>query len=126
VILYCGIYDLALANSRGAYGHFMRTATWAYSGNRDGLKAEHLSEFSVARFVTAGFPPAFISAGNADPLLPHSRELAQSLAKLGVVVDSLFFADEHKPALPHEYQFNLDTEEGREALERSVKFLSRY
>ena len=126
VILYCGIYDLALANSRGPYGHFMQTATWAYSGHRDGLKAEHLSEFSVARFVTAAFPPAFISAGNGDPLLPHSRELAQSLAKLGVAVDGLFFADDRKPALPHEYQFNLDTDEGREALERSLKFLSRY
>jgi acetyl esterase len=126
MILYCGIYDLGLANSRGPYGHFMHTATWAYSGRRDGLKAEHLSEFSVARFVNADFPPAFISAGNADPLLPHSLELAQTLAKLGVAVESLFFAGEHKPALPHEYQFNLDIDEGREALERSVKFLSRY
>ena len=126
VILYCGLYDLALANSRGLYGHFMHTATWAYSGHRDGLKAEHLSEFSVARFVTAEFPPAFISAGNADPLLPHSRELTQALARQNVAVDSLFFADDHKPELPHEYQFNLDAPEGREALERSVKFLSRY
>jgi acetyl esterase len=126
VILYCGIYDLSLANSRGPYGHFMHTASWAYSGRRDGLKAEHLSEFSVVRFVTNDFPPAFISAGNADPLLAHSKELAHSLAKQGVAVESLFFADDLKPALPHEYQFNLDRPEGREALERSVKFLARW
>src|SRR3954470_5907391 len=124
VILYCGLYDLALANSRGAYGHFMHTATWAYSGRRDGLKAEHLSQFSVARFVTSAFPPAFISAGNADPLLPHSRALAQTLEKQGATVDGLFFADDHKPALRHEYQFDLDTDAGRMALERSMQFLA--
>lgn len=126
VILYCGIYDLALAKSRGPYGHFMQTASWAYSGRPDGLKVEYVSEFSVAHFVTGDFPPAFISAGNGDPLLPHSRELAQVLAKRGVPVDSLFFADDRKPALPHEYQFNLDSDAGREALERSVVFLSRH
>ena len=126
VILHCGIYDLALPSLRGPYGHFMNTATWAYSGRRDGLQAEHTSQFSVARFVTADFPPAFISAGNGDPLLPHSQALAQALAKQGVPVDALFFPSNRKPVLPHEYQFNLDSDAGREALERSMRFLSRY
>lgn len=126
VILHCGIYDLALPGLRGPYGHFMDTATWAYSGRRDGLKAEHTSQFSVARFVTAAFPPAFISAGNGDPLLPHSRALAEALGRRGVQVDALFFAEDRKPALPHEYQFNLDTDAGREALERKVKFVARW
>lgn len=125
VILHCGIYDLALPGLRGAYGHFMSTATWAYSGRRDGLKDERTSQFSVARFVTADFPPAFISAGNGDPLLPHSRALAEALARRGVEVDALFFAQDRRPALPHEYQFNLDTDAGREALERKVKFVAR-
>jgi acetyl esterase len=126
VILHCGIYDLALPSLRGPYGHFMSTATWAYSGRRDGLEAEHTSQFSVARFVTAEFPPAFISAGNGDPLLPHSRALAQALGRRGVEVDALFFAEDRKPPLPHEYQFNLDTDAGREALERKVKFVARW
>ena len=126
VILHCGIYDLALPSLRGPYGHFMNTATWAYSGRRDGLQAEHTSQFSVARFVTADFPPAFISAGNGDPLLPHSRALAEALARQGVHVDTLFFANDRKPVLPHEYQFNLETDAGREALERAVKFVARW
>jgi acetyl esterase/lipase len=124
VILYCGIYDLALPGLRGPYGHFMNTATWAYSGRRDGLQGEHLSQFSVARFVTAEFPPAFISAGNGDPLLPHSRALAEALGRQGVQVDALFFPEDHKPAVPHEYQFNLDTDAGREALERAIIFVA--
>ena len=39
-------------------------------------------------------------------------------------VERLFFADDHKPPLPHEYQFNLDVAAGRTALERSVAFLT--
>ena len=80
-------------------------------------------EFSVARFVTADFPPTFISVGNADPLVRHSQVMADALQKKGVRVDSLFFPDDYRPALPHEYQFNLDSGAGKEALERTVRFL---
>jgi len=56
--------------------------------------------------------------------LPQSIALADRLASRGVRVERLFFAD-YKPSLPHEYQFNLDNEAGRLALERSVAFLAR-
>jgi hypothetical protein len=36
----------------------------------------------------------------------------------------LFFPDAYTPPLPHEYQFNLDIEAGRIALERSIKLLA--
>lgn len=74
--------------------------------------------------MTADFPPAFISAGNADPLLRHSTALAETLASHGVSVDSLFFPSDYAPGLPHEYQFNLDTDAGRLALDRSGAFLA--
>ena len=51
----------------------------------------------------------------------HCRD---ALTKLGVRVDALFFPADYEPALPHEYQFNLDTEAGRLALDRSVAFLN--
>jgi acetyl esterase len=123
VILHCGIYDLGLAKFDGPYGHFMRTIVWSYSGRKEFGEKMQLSAFSIPRSVTAEFPPTFISVGNADALLPHSRALADALEKRGVKVDRLFFPDDFKPALPHEYQFNLDTGAGREALERTVRFL---
>jgi hypothetical protein len=44
---------------------------------------------------------------------------------VGVQVEVLFFPDDYRPVLGHEYQFDLDSAAGREALERSVSFLSR-
>ena len=101
----------------------MRTIVWSYSGVKEFGEKARLPEFSVPRHVTGDFPPAFISVGNADPLLPHSRVLADALVKRGVKVDTLFFPEDYRPALPHEYQFHLDTGAGREALERTVRFL---
>jgi acetyl esterase/lipase len=126
VVLYCGPYEAGLSKGEGLYGHFVGTSVWAYSGVRDPEKRRLNPEFSVGRFVTPAFPPAFISAGNADPLLPHSRLLAERLAKRGVKVDTLFFPDDQRPPQPHEYQFNLDADAGRIALERSVAFLSAH
>ena len=76
----------------------------------------------IPPYVTANFPPSFITAGNIDPLLPHSKVLATALKKTGVTTDTLFYPDDYTPALNHEYQLNLDTKEGMNALDRMVKF----
>jgi acetyl esterase/lipase len=120
VILHCGVYDLGNERPAGPYAHFMLTAIWSYGGRKE---PSHMAEMSVLRYVTADFPRAFISAGNADPLLSHSRALAATLTKAGVKVDTLFFRENYRPELPHEYQFNLDTEAGRLALQRTLEFL---
>ena len=78
----------------------------------------------VENFLTPGFPPAFISVGNADSLASQSYALADALRREGVRVDALFFARDHRPELPHEYQFYLDTEAARLALARSRQFLT--
>ncbi len=74
--------------------------------------------------ITKEFPPFFISVGNADPLAPLSYGLKQRADELGIANEALFFPPDHAPPLPHEYQFNLDSEAGQLALERSVNFLS--
>ena len=95
----------------------------AYFGAKDFMADPRVETFSVLHHVTPSFPPSFISAGNADPLEPHSRALAASLEAQGVKVDALFFPDDYVDALPHEYQFNLDNEAGQHAMDRSVAFL---
>jgi hypothetical protein len=62
--------------------------------------------------------------GNADPLLFHSKILVEAARRLGVTVDALFFPDDYTPPLQHEYEFDLDAEAGKIALQRSLKFVA--
>ncbi|RPE80153.1 alpha/beta hydrolase [Vulcaniibacterium tengchongense] len=125
VLLYCGAYDVTMANSDGPYAGLLETLLWSYSGRKDFLRDPGIAAAAVIRYVTPDFPPAFVSAGNADPLAPQSRAFAAALRRQGVAVDALFFPGHHVPALPHEYQFDLDTAAGRLALERSAAFLAQ-
>ncbi len=118
VILYCGVYDAARANFFRKDGVLSK-----YFGTQDFMNDPRIEQFSVARQMTSDFPPIFLSVGNADTFAPQSYFLAESAKSLGVVIDSLFFDGNYSPALPHEFQFDLDSTAGRLALERSVKFL---
>ena len=123
VLLYCGAYTIEGLNLGGPFGNFLRTVLWSYSGGRDFRTNTHFATAGVINYVTAEFPSTFISAGNADPLVRQSIAFAEALASRKVRVESLFFSENYEPALPHEYQFNLDKEAGQLALERSVDFL---
>lgn len=127
-VLACGALDLSLADQTGskAGAAFLRTVTWAYSGRRDFRTVPGFEHMSVAEHVTARFPPTFITAGNADPLLPHSLSMARRLEALGVETDTLFFESDRVPALGHEFQFDLDSDAGQEALARITAFLRRH
>ena len=121
VLLFCGVFDVTqMGKGGGILGWFVSSATWAYSGNRDGAGIETMS---IAPHVTPAFPPAFVSAGNADPLGPQSVAIARALETKGVSVTSLFFPPDHQPPLGHEYQFDLDTAGGRRALDEAVRWL---
>jgi acetyl esterase/lipase len=122
-ILYCGAYDVTRMDLGGPFAGFLRTVLSAYAGHEDFLTDSRFAPASVVNHVTAAFPPTFISVGNADPLREHSHAFAQALRERGVPVRTVFFPDDHGPALPHEYQFDLDTDAGRLALERSLAFL---
>lgn len=124
LLLYCGPYNLRAANLNGEFGTALKSFLWSYSGGTDFMTNSKFATITLVDYVTSDFPPAFISAGNADPLLGHSLELAEILGNFGVKIDTLFFPSDHIPAQPHEYQFNLDSDEGQLALHRSVKFLS--
>lgn len=126
MLLNCGAYDLALPDYNGEFGKFLHTVLWAYSGKKDFLNDPTLKQASVVNYVTNAFPPSFITAGNDDPLEPQSQEFAKKLTSLRVPVSTLFYPSDHQPKLPHEYQFDLDTEDGVKALSAILAFLSMY
>ena len=126
VLLFCGAYDFDLAGGSSLLGRwFLETALWSYSGLRDHATDERFGRASVAHHLSPAFPPTFVSAGNDDPLLPHSVGLAERLDALGVDCEDLFFPPGDDQRLGHEYQFDLDSEAGQTALDEAVVFLRR-
>ncbi len=123
MVLACGVYDMSRADNGSLYGRFFTAVFWAYSGRRDFRDDARLRLMSVAEHLTPAFPPTFITAGNGDALLPQSRELAERLRALDVPVDALLYPPQHRPHLPHEYQFNLDSPDAQDALRRIVAFV---
>lgn len=123
-LLFCGAYRIDGIDLDGDFGWFLRSVLWAYTGVKDFMDDPAVQTASVANYVTASFPPTFISGGNGDPLTPQSIFMAQQLSDAGVPVETLFFPQDHQPPQPHEYQFNLGSPEGQEALQRALAFLS--
>lgn len=123
ILLYCGPYETDKINTEGDFGAFMRTVLWSYSGDRNFVNNAYFKTASVLNFVTKDFPPSFISVGNDDPLGYHSLALADKLDSLGVEVDRLFYPKGFAPKLPHEYQFNFDTDAAKLALDKSINFV---
>lgn len=123
-LLYCGVYDISgMGKNGGILGWFVGSAGWAYSGKRNWREDAQFRTMSVAEHLTRAFPPAFISAGNADPLTPQSVELAKALAHADIPVETLMFPTDYMPPLGHEYQFDLNGSAGKLALEKSVAWL---
>lgn len=125
-ILNCGAYDLSLPDYNGDWGKFLHTVLWAYAGTSDFIHDPALRHASVVNYVTKEFPSSFITAGNADPLEEQSTEFAKKLHSLGVATSTLFYPDNHEPKLQHEYQFNLDNQDGAKALEQMTAFLEKH
>lgn len=125
MVLNCGAYDLALPDYSGEFGGLLHTVLWAYSGKKDFLNDPTIQPASVVNYVTSDFPPTFITAGNVDPLEDQSTEFAKKLQSLGVFTNTLFYPQDHQPALSHEYQFNLDNADGQNALKQIVSFIEQ-
>jgi acetyl esterase/lipase len=127
-ILFCGIYKMSglvhpSPELPKIIGWGDDTAVWSYAGTKD-FSDPVVKQMSPYYHVTASFPPTFISGGNADPLTnEQSRPFAKVLQDMKVPVTTSFFSDDHQPKLPHEYQFNLDTEDGEEAMSRMIDFV---
>lgn len=126
-VLMCGAYDLFLPDyGDGVMGRFQRDIIWAYTGEKHFLEDSRLAYASLPQHVTDAYPPTFISAGNGDPLEPHSHSMAEALRAADVPTDELFFPPGTEPEIPHEYQFQLAQEPAQEAFDRVVDFLETH
>jgi acetyl esterase len=129
VILHCGYDDMRTFIDRGllapaVFRWGIGTVVRAYTGDR-ATDSAAIRQMSTIDHITADFPPTFIAGGNADPLTDaQSRPFAERLNDLGVDVTTRFVPPDPRPALGHEFQFNLDNEDGADVLRRTVAFLA--
>jgi acetyl esterase len=122
-VLFGGLFDGQKLKVKGVLGERLTTALWAYFGTKDMAGDERLETFSVLRQVGAAFPPAYISAGNGDPLLKQSLSMAKALEEKGVTVHEVFFPPEFEPKLDHQFQFDLGSGAARDAFNELTDFL---
>lgn len=125
-LLFCGIYDaVGLDDSDRFFEAALESAMWSLARTRRWQTSAACREMSVRNHVTAAFPPAFLAAGNADPLTRRQTPpMVARLRELGVEVE------EYSPGTPespvnHEFQYWLATAEGAEAFERAVAFFTK-
>jgi acetyl esterase len=127
LVLACGLYDLQLVRHPAvpAGRLFVQASMQAYAGQRRFLDDPAFAAWSVTDHLSPAFPPTLITAGDVDPLRPHSELLAARLQTLGAETETLFFPAGHQPPVDHEYQFDLDTDAGQLFLDRLLVFLRR-
>jgi acetyl esterase/lipase len=121
VVLFCGLYDMRTVGSSGFPA--LRTYLWAYTGTRDWMSYPRIGQLSTVRYVTANYPPTFLSVGDADPFQSQAQELAIALKNQKVPLSTLFWTGSGA-RLGHEYQFNFDLPQARTAFQQTVAFVA--
>lgn len=132
-LLFCGPYNMetilegleGMGDAKLSY--VVNKTAWAFFGTPFWKKLPSVATTAVCDWVTPSFPPSFVSDGNGISFEREGMELANTLARHGVAVESLFFPhEEDVDVVDHEYQMNLVSPEGACAWERSWAFLQEH
>ena len=125
-LLFCGPFDTAkiLAIDSSIMNFLMGKAAWAYFGEK-AWEGKFASQATVTDYITADFPPSFISDGNTLSFEEHGRALAEELEKKGVPVETYFVSAEEE-VTKHEYQFVMNTPAAKKSFEKALAFLKKY
>ena len=97
----------------------------SFTGSTAYLDDPRFAGISVVEHLTEAFPPTLVSCGNADTALPHSLSLVARVEALSLPYETLFFEAGRLPPTGHEYQFQLSTEAGQEALGAIQRFVEK-
>lgn len=128
VLLYCGPYDVKkmLEIENRTLRLFISRIGWSFIGRKNWKKASLISTVTPMDFVTENFAPCYITDGNAWSFENHGRALAEKLNEKGVAVKERYFSKEKYGEVTHEYQMQLDTENGMLCFNDTIEFLSEY
>ncbi len=127
-LLYCGPYDVKkmFDIQNKTLRLFISRIGWSFLGEKRWRKSKLISTVNPADFVTDSFVPSYITDGNSWSFESHGRALAEKLREKGVAVKERYFSKEEYGEVTHEYQMQLDTENGINCFNETIEFLSEY
>ena len=119
-LLLCGLYNLDTVRTTAFPNieYFLA----AYTGAEPFESFPRIDELSTVQHISPEYPPVFITVGDADPFVSQSTELVEVLKTNHVQFSSVFFEGTQKN-LKHEYQYDLNTEDAQDTLEKTLQFL---
>lgn len=123
LLLFNGVYNFDTAGDCGffAFGKWV----WAYTGQKDYRAYERLDEMSTVKHITPNYPATFITVGDADPLEPQTKELAERLSENGIDYVALLWTGKDAN-LDHDYIYEMNTEQAQKGLKMILEFLSEH
>lgn len=96
----------------------------AYFGNKKYAKEERMTETSVMAYMTADWPPVFITDGNKATFTEQAKELAARAEELAVPY-TLNLYDRGSAVLAHGYETG-NTEQAADNRKKQLAFLGKY
>ena len=103
---------------------FMSRVGWSCFGRRRWRDTLGARVSAIGDFVTEGFPPVYLTDGNAWSFEPQGRALVRILEERGVPISSRFFPKEEGEVL-HGYQANLAERNAQVCYADTLAFLRR-
>ncbi len=121
VLLLCGYYNTETV--RATRFPMIADSIWILTGEKQFEGTEVSARMNTVAQVSPAYPPAFLACGDQDPFLSQAQELIVALAKNGVE-SSAYLPESKEESLGHEFQIQLDTAAGKEAMRRVTQFLA--
>ena len=123
VVLLCGYYNIETLRATGF--PLIADSVWMMTGEKHYEGTPAARGMNTVSQITADYPAVFITCGDADPFITQADELIQVLEENGIDT-TVYLPVSGKTKLGHEFQRNLKTDEGIEAMERLTEFLGAH
>lgn len=123
VILHCGYYNMDTL--RATRFPMIADSIRVVTGKKQFEGTDEAQSMNTVAWVTPEYPAVFISCGDKDPFITQAREMIAALEQNGVDVTA-YLPVSGKRVLWHEFQKDLKTPEGLEAMERVEGFLGKF
>lgn len=127
LISYCGPVDLKQTISQKvesqAMKFFINTVAWSLTGVKNWKNSPAIEQASLVSQLTADYPATYITDGNTFSFQAQGIAFYERLQQLGVYTEGLFF-DANPEPINHEYQFEFQTAEAKDNLDKTISFIN--